>query len=223
MTHITCLCMFPEIIERFSQVSLMSKGAREQKIKIDTIDIKKTQNEQNIHVDDAPYGGGSGQIIRADYLKHAFDKIGGVRPYVLFPRPAAPVLSQDDLSRFSRYAHIAIVCGRYEGIDERFCLNYVDEVISLGEYVFSSGETAAMVLIEGIYRLIPGSINSESLKNESYAKSHLLEYPQYTRPPVFEGMEVPQVLSSGHHARIREWQKKQSISTTIRYQPHIMQ
>ena len=166
-------------------------------------------------------GGGAGMVMKPDVIYDAYKSIEYKNAKVIYMSPQGNTLNQKKVEELSKESHLIILCGHYEGVDQRVLDKIVDEEISIGDYVLTGGEIPAMVLIDGVSRYIDGVINQESTKEESFSDG-LLEYPQYTRPEIFEGMKVPEILLSGHHANINEWRKKQSIEITKRKRPELL-
>ena len=159
--------------------------------------------------------------MKPDVIYDAYKSIEDKNAKVIYMSPQGHTLNQKKVEELSKESHLIILCGHYEGVDQRVLDKIVDEEISIGDYVLTGGEIPAMVLIDGVSRYIDGVINQESTKEESFSDG-LLEYPQYTRPEIFEGMKVPEILLSGHHANINEWRKKQSIEITKRKRPELL-
>lgn len=159
--------------------------------------------------------------MKPDVIYDAYKSIEDNNAKVIYMSPQGKTLNQKKVEELSKESHLIILCGHYEGVDQRVLDKIVDEEISIGDYVLTGGEIPAMVLIDGVSRYIDGVINQESTKEESFSEG-LLEYPQYTRPEIFEGMKVPEILLSGHHANINEWRKKQSIEITKRKRPELL-
>ena len=166
-------------------------------------------------------GGGAGMVMKPDVIYDAYKSIEDNNAKVIYMSPQGKTLNQKKVEELSKESHLIILCGHYEGVDQRVLDKIVDEEISIGDYVLTGGEIPAMVLIDGVSRYIDGVINQESTKEESFSDG-ILEYPQYTRPEIFEGMKVPEILLSGHHANINEWRKKQSIEITKRNRPELL-
>ena len=166
-------------------------------------------------------GGGAGMVMKPDVIYDAYKSIEDNNAKVIYMSPQGKTLNQKKVEELSKESHLIILCGHYEGVDQRVLDKIVDEEISIGDYVLTGGEIPAMVLIDGVSRYIDGVINQESTKEESFSDG-ILEYPQYTRPEIFEGMKVPEILLSGHHANINEWRKKQSIEITKRKRPELL-
>jgi len=186
-------------------------------------DLRDYTLDKHKKVDDRPFGGGPGMVMQAEPIFNAIKKIKGRRKAkVLLMTPSGKTFTQKKAKSFSKEKNIIIICGHYEGIDERVRMRLVDECISIGDYVLTGGEIPAMVLIDSITRLIPGVLGkAESLTDESF-EYNLLEYPQYTRPANFNGMNVPSVLLSGNHQHVKEWRKQQAILRTKKNRPDLL-
>jgi len=218
----TVLSLFPEILEAYFTSSIMAKAVEKGIIEYQNVNIRDYAMDKHRTCDDAPYGGGAGMVLKPEPLAAALDAVGAELKRVVFPTPSGRLFTQDFALALAEEKELVIVCGRYEGIDQRVLDMYCDDEISLGDYVLSSGEIAAMAIIDAVYRLLDGVITRESLTEESFSGG-LLEYPQYTRPEVFRDMRVPEILLSGHHANIREWRLQQSLLKTREYRPELLE
>jgi len=218
----TVLSLFPEILDSFFQTSIMAKSIDRGLIEYQAVQIRDFAFDKHKTCDDSPYGGGAGMVLKPEPLAQALDSVGAKRKHVLYMSPGGRLLNQSYAEVLAKHKELVIICGRYEGIDQRIIDEYVDEEVSIGDYVLSSGETAALVLVDAIYRLLDGVINSDSLLEESHSGG-LLEYPQYTRPEVFRSYTVPGVLLSGNHADIRRWRLERSLLKTLRNRPELLQ
>ena len=218
----TVLSLFPSIISAFFDASIMKKAVAGSCISYEPINIRDFAFDKHKSCDDVPYGGGAGMLMLAEPLAASLDEVSAKDKYVVFMSPSGKRFSQEDAKRLSKLEEMVIICGRYEGIDQRIIDEYVDEELSIGDYVISSGEVAALVLIDAVYRLVDGVISPESLESESFV-DFLLEYPQYTRPSEFRGREVPSVLLSGHHANIELWRLKKRLEKTLRVRPDLIE
>jgi tRNA (guanine37-N1)-methyltransferase len=213
--------LFAEIFDSLLQTSLIGKASQAGLISVDFVDPREFTKDKHRTVDDTPYGGGEGMVLKPDPYVAAIEAAAGDRPTrrVLLCPQGQP-LTQQHLRRFADAGDVTLICGRYEGYDERI-RHFVDEEISLGDFVLNGGEVAAMAIIDGVSRLIPGVIgNAASLEAESHAEG-LLEYPQYTRPPQFRGHEVPEILRSGDHGRIATWRREQMEQRTRERRPDL--
>lgn len=217
---ITILTLFKDMYDGFLNTSIIKRIIDKGIAEINIVDIRDYSNDKHRHVDDTPYGGGAGMLMKVDVVNAALNDNKTDNSYVLLTSPKAKPLTQEDLIRFSKLDDIVIVCGHYEGIDYRF-EKYCDEKVSIGDYVLTGGELASMVLTDGILRLLDNSITAESLKEESYNNS-LLEYPQYTRPYEYNGDVVPEVLTSGNQKEIEKYNLKNSLKETILHRPDLL-
>jgi tRNA (guanine37-N1)-methyltransferase len=210
------LTLFPGIFESPLSESIIKKAVDKGAISFNIINIRDFAEDIHRTCDDSPYGGGPGMVMKVEpiykAMKHVEDTLE--KPKFVLLTPQGRPFDQNAVERLSKLSHICLVCGRYEGVDERV-LHFIDEEISIGDYVLSGGEFPALVLIDAISRCVPGVLgNEESIATESF-KEPLLEYPQYTRPDIFMGMEVPPILLSGNHEEIRKWRRKEAIRKTI--------
>ncbi len=217
----TVLTLFPEIPRAFFETSIMAKAVEREIIAYDLVNIRDFAFDKHKTCDDATYGGGAGQLLMAEPLGKALDSVEAYKKHVIYVSPGGKPFTQAKAQSLSHYDELVFICGRYEGIDQRIIDSYVDEEISIGDYVMSSGELAATVIIDSVYRLVDDVITSESLSEESF-NDNLLEYPQYTRPRVYKGMEVPQVLMGGNHEEIRKWRLRKSLQKTLMNRPDLI-
>lgn len=219
------LTLFPEMFDGVLGASILKRATEKGILEFNTINIRDFADNKHNRVDDTPYGGGRGMVMQAPPIYSAYESIEkarGKKPHLIYMSPKGKVLTQSDAIRLSKMDNIAILCGHYEGVDERIIEEIVDEQISIGDYVLTGGELPAMVLIDTISRMIEGVLsNEESFTDESHFNG-LLEYPHYTRPFEFHGMKVPDVLLSGNHAEIEKWRKAKSIETTKKYRPDLL-
>ncbi|HPD18885.1 MAG: tRNA (guanosine(37)-N1)-methyltransferase TrmD [Candidatus Goldbacteria bacterium] len=226
MMRIFILTIFPEIFNDVLNFSILKKAREKQKVDFKILNIRDFTTDKHKTTDDVPFGGLEGMVMKVEPIFNALtnirqeiDKKGNVK--TLLFSASGKKLTQNKLHEYSMQDNLILICGRYEGVDERV-INFVDEEISIGDYVLSGGEFPAMVLIEGIVRLLPDVLgNSESVKNESF-NNGLLDYPQYTRPREFMGYKVPDVLVSGNHEEIRNWRKKQALKKTYLNRPELL-
>ncbi len=211
---IDVLTLFPEIFQSFFQWSIIGRAKNKGLVSLNSINIREFSKDKHKNVDDYPYGGGPGMVMKPEPIYDALESVKGKSSKVLYLSPKGKVFNQEMAKNLSNEGHLILLCGHYEGIDNRIIENYVDMKISIGDYVLTGGELPAMVLIDSIVRLVPGVLsNVESFKEESHYNG-LLEYPQYTRPRVFNDYSVPDILLSGNHKKIEEWRKFQSLKTT---------
>jgi len=223
MLRFTVVTIFPQMLDSALGHSILHKAREKGLIEIDMVDLRNYTTDRHRTTDDSPYGGGQGMVMKPEPLVTAIEdirgKTGGARVILLTPR--GRVLSQQDAHRLAQEKELVLICGRYEGIDERVGA-FVDEEISIGDYTLSGGEPAAHVIIDAVSRLIPGVLgNEDSAADESFVDG-LLEYPQYTRPEDFRGMKVPQVLISGDHQRIESWRREKSVEITRERRPDLL-
>ena len=215
------LTLFPEMFEPMKQ-SIIGKAVEKDLIEINLINIRDFSKDKHKKVDDTVYGGGAGMLIRPDVVYDAYKSIKDEKSKVIYLSPKGKILSQKKVEELSKENHLILLCGHYEGIDQRVLDEIVDEEISIGDYVLTGGELPAMVLIDSVSRYVGGVIDSESTSEESFSNG-LLEYPQYTRPEEFKGKKVPEVLKSGHHANIEKWRRKESLKETFLKRPELLE
>ncbi|MFP4211639.1 MAG: tRNA (guanosine(37)-N1)-methyltransferase TrmD [Alkalispirochaeta sp.] len=220
--RITVLTLFPDLVELYFRTSIVGKAVDSGTIEAEVVDIRDFAIDRHRTCDDAPYGGGAGMVLMAGPLAAALDSVDAHRRHVVFPTPSGVPFHQRDAERLAGYDGMVIICGRYEGVDQRIIDEYVDEEVSIGDYVLSSGELAAMVIADGVYRLREGMIRRESVEEDSF-QDGLLEYPHYTRPIEFHGRTVPDVLLSGHHRKIAEWRRREKIRRTAERRPDLIE
>ena len=219
------MTLFPEIFNSYMSESIMKRAAEKGIIEVNIYNIRDFSTNKHKKVDDYPFGGGAGMVMTPqpiyDTYKHIVDKFNIKEPRVIYLTPKGKVHSQNIASEMSTFEDIILLCGHYEGIDQRIIDSIVTDEISIGDYVLTGGELPALILIDSISRLIPGVLNqNESFEEESF-KDNLLEYPHYTRPREFMGMEVPEVLLSGNHKKIDEWRHEKSIEITKERRPDL--
>lgn len=210
----TFLSLFPDIIEAYLNSSIIKRSIEKGVVSSENINIRDFATDKHKVCDDKPFGGGAGMVMKIEPIAAAIEKFKGCDSYVIYPSPSGMPFNQAKAKELSSKKHLILIAGRYEGIDQRIIDQYVDEEISLGNYVMASGELSSMVIVDSVMRLVDGSINAESLKEESF-EDGLLEYPQYTRPADFNGVCVPEVLLSGNHKEINEWRMQKRIEKTI--------
>jgi tRNA (guanine37-N1)-methyltransferase len=226
MGRIDVITIFPELFEPFLRASIVGVAVGKGLVEVTVHDLRDWTTDRHRTVDDAPYGGGPGMVMKPEPLVAAIEALAGPKgpdrgPRVVLMSPQGQRLDQAGLERLAPVEHLVLVCGRYEGVDQRAIELAVDEELSIGDYVLSGGEVPAMAVIEGVVRLTPGALgNPESTRNESFSAG-LLEGPQYTRPPVFGGLAVPEVLRSGDHAAVAEWRARRAQELTRRRRPDL--
>jgi tRNA (guanine37-N1)-methyltransferase len=217
------LTLFPEIFDGYRKSSILARAVEQDQVRLDLINIRDFARDRHKTCDDATYGGGPGMVLKPEPLAAALESVPGVkrrRTRVLYLTPSGKLWSQGLAGDFAAEKRVAMICGRYEGIDQRIIDLFVTDEISVGNYVLSGGEVAAMVVIDTIVRLVKGVITEDSLAEESFSAG-LLEYPQYTRPAVFRGLGVPEVLLSGNHAEIQRWRREKSFEKTRKFRPEL--
>lgn len=220
---INFLTLFPEMFPSFLGASLMGKALDKGLWSYKTVNIRDFATDNYKTVDDTPFGGGAGQVMKADVVDAAIRSVYK-KGALLYMTPKGKPLTQDTVIRLAKEDEITILSGRFEGIDERVIESWPFEQISIGDFVLSGGEPAALALTDAVLRYVPGVLgNADSVADESFAGDGLLEYPQYTRPAVWNGKSVPEVLLSGHHKNIEVWRKEQSIKITQQNRPDIWQ
>lgn len=224
---INCLTLFPEMFEGFLGSSIALRALRAGLLEVNCINFRDYTKDKHRRVDDYPFGGDPGMLLCAQPLFDCFRALDsafeGRESINIYMTPSGRPLEENDAKRLQqRYEVLNILCGHYEGVDQRVLDTFIDEEISIGDYILTGGELPAMVLIDCVMRLIPGVLsNDASASTESFAGG-LLEYPQYTRPSVYEGIEVPEVLLSGHHARIEAWRRHRALEKTMRVRPDLL-
>lgn len=214
------LTLFPEMFEPIRQ-SIIGKAVEKNIVEINLINIRDFSKDKHKKVDDTPYGGGAGMVMRPDVVYDAYKSIQDTKTKVIYLSPQGKTLNPKMVEEFSKEKSLTLLCGHYEGIDQRVLDKIVDEEVSIGDYVLTGGELPAMVLIDSVCRYIPEVLSQESIKEESFSEG-LLEYPQYTRPEIFEGERVPDVLVSGHHENIDKWRKQEAIRITKMKRPDLL-
>ena len=219
------LTLFPEMVMDGLNTSIIGRAVEKGLISIEAINIRDYSKDKHNHVDDAPYGGGAGMVMQPGSVCDSYEDLCrkiGKRPRVLYMTPQGQTFNQSIAEELAKEEDLVFLCGHYEGIDERALELIVTDYLSVGDYVLTGGELPAMVMIDCISRLVPGVLNNDvSAEIESF-HDNLLEYPQYTRPEVYEGKKVPEVLLSGHHKNIETWRRQQSIKRTLERRPDLL-
>ncbi|MBR3621699.1 MAG: tRNA (guanosine(37)-N1)-methyltransferase TrmD [Clostridia bacterium] len=224
--RIDILTLFPEMCESVLSESIIGRARANGFVEIECHNIRDYTKDKHNRVDDAPYGGGPGMIMQAQPVYDCFGALCaslGKRPRLIYMSPKGKVLTQQKAKELSTLDNIALLCGHYEGVDERVLEEIVDEEISIGDYVLTGGELPALVLADCISRMLPGVLANEDAFTLESHYSGLLEYPQYTRPAEWHGKSVPEVLISGHHANIGKWQHEKSLEVTFRKRPDLLE
>ena len=219
--HIDILTLFPDMIKAFFENSIMARAVEKGIITYNIINFRDYTYDNHHTCDDIPYGGGAGMVLKPEPLFDALNSINAAASRVIFHTPSGKLFNQDYAKSLSKEERLTFICGHYEGLDQRVIDEWVDDEISIGDYVLTSGETSSIVIIDAIFRLIDGVISKESLEDESFS-SPLLEYPQYTRPERYCQKNVPDVLLSGHHERIATWRVFQRLEKTMLSRPEVL-
>lgn len=215
------LTLFPEMFEPLKQ-SIIKRASEKKLIDINLVNIRDFSEDKHNKVDDTPYGGGAGMLMKPDVVDRAYNSVKSENAKVIYLTPQGKMLNQKIVKDLSKQEHLILLCGHYEGIDQRVLDKIVDEEISIGDYVLTGGELPAMVLIDSVSRYVEGVLSNESTEEESFSNG-LLEYPQYTRPEVFNDVKVPDVLISGHHENIRKWRRERSLENTFKKRPEMLE
>jgi len=218
------LTLFPEMFSPVLNESIIGRAQKDGFVQINTVNIRDFSIDKHKKTDDYPYGGGNGMVMMAQPIYDAYLSVTeglSYKPRVIYLSPQGRLLNQELVNELSTYDHFVLLCGHYEGIDERIIEEIVDEEISIGDYVLTGGELPAMVLVDALTRAIPGVLASEDSYLEESHHNGLLEYPQYTRPYEFNGRKVPDILLSGHHANINRWRRQQSLIRTYKKRPDL--
>ena len=215
------LTLFPEMFEALNE-SIIGKAKEKSLIEINLINIRDFSKDKHKKVDDTPYGGGAGMVMMPDVVYDAYSSIKDREDAkVIYLSPQGKTLNQEKVKELSKENHLILLCGHYEGIDQRVLDEIVDEEISIGDYVLTGGELPAMVLVDSVSRYVEGVLKAESIEEESFS-NNLLEYPQYTRPEEFRGKRVPEVLISGHHENIKKWREEKALEVTKKKRPDLL-
>ncbi len=226
--RITVFTIFPELIRSACEPALLGSAIEKGILSVDAVDPRAETEDRHRTVDDVPYGGGAGMVFLAEPLARAIDRRvaaepDGARPRVVFLAPGGRVLTQDVAQELARESALYLVCGRYKGIDDRVRALYATEELSIGDYVLSGGELPALVVIDAVARLLPGVMGDFASAEDDAIQSGILSAPEYTRPRVFRGLEVPEVLLSGHHERIRRWKRRAALARTLERRPDLLE
>ena len=215
------LTLFPEMFDSLKQ-SVIGRAQENELVDINLVNIRDFSQDKHKKVDDTPYGGGAGMVMMPDVVYRAYQSVKTDKAKVIYMSPQGKKLDQKKVEDLAKQEHLILLCGHYEGIDQRVIDKIVDEEISIGDYVLTGGEIPAMVLIDSVCRYVKGVLKEESIKEESFSNG-LLEYPQYTRPEIFEGEKVPEILLSGNHQKIEKWRKEKSFEITKQKRPDLLE
>ncbi len=219
--RVDILTLFPGMFDAVLQESILKRAQEKGALQIQTVNIRDFSENKHLQVDDYPYGGGAGMLMKADVVIRALKSVENPQAHVVYLSPQGRKLNTQIARELSEYDHLVFLCGHYEGIDERV-MKKVDEEISIGDYVLTGGELPAMVLLDAVARFVPGVLGDAHSAEEESFSDDLLEYPQYTRPEEVEGETVPAILLSGHHKNIERWRKQQSLLRTLLKRPEIL-
>ena len=217
--------LFPDMCETVLSESIIGRARRAGKLDIHCRNIRDYTLDKHRRVDDTPYGGGKGMLMQAEPIYRCYEAVCedfGARPHVVFMSPQGKPFTEKRAIELSQMEHILILCGHYEGVDQRVIDEIVDEEISIGDYVLTGGELGALVVVDAVGRLCEGVLADESCYTDESHYNGLLEYPHYTRPPVWHGREVPEVLQNGNHAKIDQWRREKSLENTLRKRPDLL-
>ncbi len=223
---IDLITIFPGILDGPFRESMIKRAVEQNLVEINVVDLRHYTVDRHRQVDDTPYGGGCGMILKPEPLFSAVERLkeksAATAPHVILMTPQGQKFDQQLAKKLTAMEHLILICGRYEGIDERVRLALVDHEISIGDFILTGGELAAAVLVDAVVRLLPGVLAEEASENESFTEP-LLEHPHYTRPPLFRDMAVPPVLTSGNHGEIKAWRRRQSLIRTLERRPDLLQ
>lgn len=220
------MTLFPDMIKNALGTSVTGRAIEKKIFELNLVNIRDYSKNKHLHVDDYPYGGGAGMVMQPGPVYDCYQDIVkdmDHKPRVIYMTPQGKVFSQEIAEELSKEEDLIFLCGHYEGIDERVLEEIVTDELSIGNYVLTGGELPAMVMIDTISRLIPGVLNNENSAGDESFQNGLLEYPQYTRPEVFMDKKVPDVLLSGHHAKIDQWRREQSLVRTLKKRPELLE
>ena len=224
--RIDILTLFPDMCNAYLSESIIGRARKAGKVQIECIDIRNYTKDKHRRVDDTPYGGGMGMIMQVEPVFDCFEALCneiGERPHLIYLTPQGKTLTQQRVKELSKMNNIALLCGHYEGIDERVIEELQPEEISVGDYVLTGGELPALILADSISRMLPGVLSDDECFTEESHFSYLLEYPQYTRPYEWHGRRVPDVLLTGHHANVEKWRREQSLERTLERRPDMLE
>ena len=220
------MTLFPDVVRCVLESSIIGRAQQNGHITVQAHDIRDYTLNKHMKTDDTPYGGGKGMLMATQPICDCFEAVcknhtEGTKTYVIYASPRGRVFNHQIAKELTQYDNIVILCGHYEGVDQRVIDEIVDEEISIGDYVLTGGEIPACIMVDAVARLIPGVLSDKECYEKESIASGLLEYPQYTRPPVFNGKEVPSVLLSGHHGNIDDWRLLQSLEITKERRPDL--
>jgi tRNA (guanine37-N1)-methyltransferase len=221
--HIDILTLFPQMFQGIFDSSIIKRAIDQKLVSLGVHNIRDYTHDKHHTADDYPYGGGAGMVLKPEPIFEAVESIEREADVpVILLSPQGRLFSQQVAQELARYSHLILICGHYEGVDERVREHLATDEISIGDYVLSGGELAAMVVIDAVFRLVPGVLGSEASPLDDSHVAGLLEYPQYTRPDTYRGWSVPEVLLSGNHAQIDNWRREQAIRRTYKHRPELL-
>lgn len=224
--RIDIMTLFPDMCLAYLSESVIGRARESGKVQIECTNIRDYTMDKHRRVDDTPYGGGMGMIMQAQPIFDCYTDIckkTGTKPHLIYLTPQGKTLTQQRVKELSQFDNIALLCGHYEGVDERVIEELQPEEISVGDYVLTGGELPALIVADAVSRMIPGVLSSDECFTEESHYSYLLEYPQYTRPFEWHGREVPEILTSGHHANIEKWRREQALKRTAERRPDMLE
>lgn len=223
--RIDIVTIFPEMFEGVIGSSIIGRARKQELVEINLVDFREFSTNKHHTVDDTPYGGGGGMVLKPEPIFHAVESLieAGKRPRVILTCPQGEVYSQSKALEFAQEDHLIIVAGHYEGYDERIRQHLITDEISVGDYVLTGGELPAMIIVDSVTRLLPGALGNDTSAVLDSFREGLLEYPHYTRPAEFRGWQVPDVLLSGHHGNVERWRRKESLRRTLLRRPDLLQ
>lgn len=224
--RIDLITLFPEMCETVMAESIIGRARKKGAIQVCCHQIRDFANNKHNRVDDCPFGGGMGMLLMAEPIALCLDDLIdqlGEKPHIIYMSPQGKTLTQQHVRELAQYENLAFLCGHYEGIDERIIEEYVDEELSIGDYVLTGGELPALVVADAVSRMIDGVLSDQECFQEESHFNGLLEYPQYTRPAVWRGRKVPDVLVAGHHGNVEKWRREQSVYRTLKKRPEMLE
>lgn len=214
--------LFPELIDIYKNNGIIGRAVENGLFEFEFINLRDYSEDKHKKVDDYPYGGGPGMLLKPEPMFNALDAIKKHNSYIIYLSPKGSLFNQNKAKELSKKDHIILIAGHYEGIDQRIIDKYVDEEISVGDFVLTSGELPVLMIVDAVGRLLPGVLGSDESAIEESHSNNLLEYPQYTRPESYQGMDVPEILLSGHHKKIEEWRLFKAIEITLKRRPDLI-
>lgn len=214
--------LFPELIDIYTRNGIIGRAVENGMFEIGYVNLRDYSEDKHKKVDDYPYGGGPGMLLKPEPMFNALDAIKKHNSYIIYLSPKGNLFNQKKAKELSEKEHIVLIAGHYEGIDQRIIDKYVNEEISMGDYVLTNGELPVLMIVDAVGRLIPGVLGSDESTVEESHSGNLLEYPQYTRPESYLGLDVPEILLSGHHKKIEEWRRFKAIEITLKRRPDMI-